>query len=57
VDVEHTGTAKMFEEKVNFLLKGSVERQPTKKITIVYGGSISKFFFMLKIPSKERTCH
>jgi hypothetical protein len=44
VDVEHIDIAKTFEEEINFLLKGSVERQPTKKRTIVSSGSIVKFF-------------
>jgi hypothetical protein len=46
VDVEYIVIAKMFEEEVNFLLKGSAEKQPTKKRRIVFGGSISKFFFV-----------
>ncbi len=44
MDAKHIVIAKMFEKEVNFLLKGSVERQPTKKIVIIFGGSISKFF-------------
>jgi hypothetical protein len=43
VVVEHTIIAKMFEEEVNFLLKGRKERQLAKKKTIVSNGSISNF--------------
>jgi hypothetical protein len=31
VDAKHIVIAKMFEEEINFLLKGNVEREPTKK--------------------------
>jgi hypothetical protein len=56
VDVEHIVIAKMFGGKINYLLKGSAKRQPTKKRMIVFGGSISKFFFS-NIPLKERMWH
>jgi hypothetical protein len=56
VDAKHTVIAQTFEEKVNSLLKGREERQPTKKKTIVFCGSISKNK-LLKIPSKKRMCH
>ncbi len=46
VDVEHTIIAKKFKEEVNSLLKGRKEKQSTKKKTIMFGGSISKFFFL-----------
>jgi len=36
----------MFEEKVNFLLKGSVGKQSTKKRTIIFNKSISKNKFI-----------
>jgi hypothetical protein len=39
VDAKHTIIAKMFEEEVIFLLKGR-KKKPTKKRTIVFGGSI-----------------
>jgi hypothetical protein len=55
VDVKYTLIAKMFEKKVNFLLKGRKEREPTKTKVIVSGGSISKFF-LSKIPLKQRMC-
>ncbi len=45
MDAVHTIIVKMFEE-VNSLLKGREERQLTKKKTIVFGGSISKFFLV-----------
>ncbi len=44
MDVEHIDIEKTFEEEINFLLKGSAEKQPTKKRTIVSGGSIVTFF-------------
>ncbi len=59
MDVEHIVIAKMFEGKMNFLLKRSVERQPTKKKMTVSGGSIFKFFFVKDsfkrkdVPQKE----
>jgi hypothetical protein len=53
VDVEHTVIAKMFEEEVNSLLKGREERQPTKKKTIIFGGSILKIF-SIKDPFKRK---
>jgi len=56
VDAKHIGIAKMFEEKVNSLLKGKKEIQPTNKRMIVSSGSISKFLF-LKDSFKKRMCH
>jgi hypothetical protein len=56
MDAKHIVIIIMFEEEINSLLKGSVERQPTKKRTIVFGGLISNFF-LSKIPSKEKMCH
>jgi hypothetical protein len=44
LDAEQIVIAKMFEEEINSLLKGSVKRQPTKKRTIIFGGSTSKIF-------------
>jgi hypothetical protein len=38
MDAEHPVITKMF-EKINFLLKGREERQPTKKRMIVSNGS------------------
>ncbi len=46
MDAKHIGIAKMFEEEVNFLLKGKKEIQPTNKKTIVSSGSISKNLFV-----------
>jgi hypothetical protein len=43
----------MFEEKIKFLLKGRKERQLTKKRAIVFGGSISKFFFYQRFLQKK----
>jgi hypothetical protein len=56
VDVEHIVIAKMFEEEVNSFLKGREERQPAKKRTILFGGSISKLLFLSNISSKKRMC-
>ncbi len=53
MDVEHTTIPKLFEEEVNFLLEGREEKQPTKKIMIMFGGSISKFFFVKDSFKKE----
>jgi hypothetical protein len=56
-DVKHIVIVKMFEEKVNFLLKGSVEIQLAKKIGIVYSGSIFEFFFVKNSFKKEDVSH
>jgi hypothetical protein len=47
---------KKIKKEIIFLLKGREERQLAKKITIISGGSISKFF-LSNISSKKRTCH
>jgi len=47
---------KKIKEEIIFLLKGREERQLTKKITIIFGGSISKFF-LSNISSKKRMWH
>jgi hypothetical protein len=57
VDVEHTVITKMFEEKVNSLLKGSVEKQSTKKKMIIFNGSISKFFCIKDSFKREDVPH
>jgi hypothetical protein len=43
VDEDHTFIVNFFEE-MNNLLKGREEKQPSKKITNLFSGSISKFF-------------
>jgi hypothetical protein len=57
VDVEHTIIAKMFEEEVDSLLKGSAERQLAKKRVIISGESISKFFYVKDSFKRENVPH
>ncbi len=44
MDVKHTIIAKIFEEEINFLLKGREERLLAKKIMIVSNGLVFRFF-------------
>ncbi len=50
MNVKHVAIAKMFEEDVNFFLKGREERQPTKKKQLCVVGQFFNFF-LSKIPS------
>jgi hypothetical protein len=59
VDANHTLIAKMFEKKVNFLLKGRKERQLAKRELLCLVGqfliffSIKDFFKKEDAPQKE----
>jgi hypothetical protein len=53
MDAKHIVIAKMFEEEVNYFLKGREKRQPTNKRVIMSSGSISKFFSIKDSFKKE----
>jgi hypothetical protein len=57
VDAYHSSIAQMFEEEVNNMLKSIEEKQPSKKITNPFGGSIFIKNNLSKILSKKRMCH
>ncbi len=44
MDAYHSFIAQRFEKEVNSLLKGTKEKQPSKKRTNPFEGSIFKFF-------------
>jgi hypothetical protein len=44
VDVKHIIVAKMFKEEVNYVLKGSAERQPIKKERLYLMVNFKVFF-------------
>jgi len=56
MDAYHSFITQRFEEEVNNLLKGTKERQPSKKRTNPFEGSISKKH-LSKIPLKKKGCH
>jgi hypothetical protein len=57
LDVDYSCIAQIFEEEVNNLLKSIEKRQPSKKRTNPFGGSISKFLFVKDTFKKEDVSH
>jgi hypothetical protein len=53
VDVKHILIAKRFQKEMNNVLKVFEERRPSKKRANMFGGAISKFFFMKDSFKKE----
>jgi hypothetical protein len=53
VDADHSFITPMFEEKMNYLLKSTKEKQPSKKRINPSGRLISKFFSIKHTFKKE----